>query len=94
MASSGTTRARPRFRAMQTSSGTSKNTASTSQPYCRAILTYGRALSGRQVRGIHIGHGPANGQPLPQQVTDRSEDAPVDGLVGGVVGQQLADGIG
>src|ERR1035438_60651 len=46
MASSGTTRSRRTFRARQTSSGTSKYTASTSQPCHRPIWIYGRRSSG------------------------------------------------
>ena len=60
-ASSGTTRERPTLRCRQISRGTSKNTASTSQPYALAMPMYGarscgvRLVASMQVSGSSRG---------------------------------------
>ena len=67
--------------------------ASIRQPRSFAIFTYLAAISACQVCRVDKGDGPAQIEPLFQQITHRGEDAAVDGLVGFVVGKLQANGV-
>ena len=52
------------------------------------------AIPDSKMRGIHVRHWTPQLQPVPQQASHRSKHPAVNGLIGGIVNQQLPHSIG